>query len=189
MNLLKQTIITAAALTLSVSVVAKEYLSLDVGKATISDISSQLKEAGANFESDYGYKGYTDLTMFKINNYSGFSKYGSVSSAWLHFDPSKTLYKVEVTYADAGNTYKMFKDALSAKYRVTQNSSRGFEKTTAYSDGDFSIVLNRNEFGFGSDQKTTLTYEFQPAIPAVIDMRAQIEEVIRKKNAAQAGDL
>jgi hypothetical protein len=166
---------------------AKSYLSFDIGKTTKQQAQVQLEKSKAKFETNYGYKGYsTDLPIFKINDYEVFRKYGTVKQAWMHFTPANILYKVTVTYADAGSTYKVFKDSLSSKYGTGRNSGGGFNKTSQYFDGDVKVTLGRNEFGFGSDQKTTLSYEFEPALSSVTNMQNRIKDQIAKKNAAKA---
>ena len=189
MKVFKTALFTATAIAVSVSAQCKEYLGFDLGSATDTAVKTQLDNAGAQYETSYGYKGYSDLTMYKVNSFSGFSKYGNVSSAWLYFTPESTLYKVEVTYADAGSTYRIFSDALSGRYTLTNSGGFGFDKTATYRDGDVQINLKRNEFGFGSNQKTTLEYVYQPALSEVDTMKSRIEEAIRRENAQKAGDL
>ena len=187
---IKQQIIRGLAMALLAgSAQAKTYLSLDVGEAKQEQVQQVLDAASANYETDYGYKGYLDLTMYKVNSFSAFSQYGTVSDAWLHFDPDDTLYKVSVTYRDAGSVYKLFSDALSQKYALINTRGSGFKRTYTYGDGDVHISLVRNTFGFGNDQTTTLIYEFQPSLRAVDQMEQRIEAAIAEQNAAKAGDL
>jgi hypothetical protein len=67
-----------------------------------------LDKAKASYETDYGYKDNSDLAMYKVSSYDVFSKYGTVNSAWLHFTPDSLLYKLVVTYRDAGSTHRYF---------------------------------------------------------------------------------
>ncbi|MCW8109599.1 hypothetical protein OPS25_13905 [Alteromonas ponticola] len=168
---------------------AKEYLSFDIGKVNKQEVEAQLTSGEAAFETGYGYKGYRDLPMFKVSRYSTFGQYGEVESAWLKFTPDNTLYHLEVSYFDAGKTYTMFRDALGSKYTLIENNSFGFNSSHTYQDGEFVITLQRNEFGFGRDKKTTLIYQYQPALSDVNIMQEIIEQDIRDKNAAKAGDL
>jgi hypothetical protein len=173
----------------STTLKAKEYMSFDLGKASHSQVISLLKNSNANFETDYGYKGYKDLLLIKVNNYNKLSKYGTISSAWLSFAPDKSLYKFEVTYRDAGKIFHTFKDALESKYSRINTSNAGFNKSTTYLDGETKITLKRNEFGFGSDQKTSLVYEYKPSLSTVFEMKKLIDKTISSKNAEKAADL
>jgi hypothetical protein len=189
MKLINTAMLTVALSLSAMTTQAKEYLTLDVGEASLAEIKSQLKSVSAQFDSNYGYKGYTDLPMIKVERFPAFDKHGSVQSAWLYFTPDKTLYKVDVTYSDAGRLHTMFRDALNSKYERLAVNNHGFNKKSVYRDGDFEITLSRNEFGFGSDQKTQLTYVFSPSLGDVRSMEQLIEQVIRDKNAQKAGDL
>jgi hypothetical protein len=181
------TISLVLATTFSGVAQAKNYLSFDLGKITKQEVKKQLKAKSANFESNYGYKGYSvDLPIFKINSYAVFGKYGTVKNAWLHFTPQNVLYKISVTYADSGSTYKVFTDSLTSKYGSGSSFGGGFNRNTTYQDGDVKVTLARNEFGFGSDQKTTLSYEFRPALSSVKNMRSKIEQHIAAQNAKKA---
>lgn len=189
MKKLSLCIASAALLVTSVSSQAKTFLSLDLGNADKQQITKLLDQAKASYDTNFGYKGYVDLPMYKVNHYQAFNKHGSVDEAWLHFSPSQKLYKFSVTYADAGSLFKRFKDALTTKYRLVSNNGFGFKKKLTFQDDDVKIYLERNEFGFGNDQKTTLIYEYTPLLGEVETMKVRIEQAIRKKNAQQAGDL
>tara|TARA_R110001606_G_scaffold398991_1_gene579829 strand:+ start:4904 stop:5473 length:570 start_codon:yes stop_codon:yes gene_type:complete len=189
MKLINTLLFTAVCAATSIQTCAKTYMGLDVGEHTQTQVEQVFAEAKASYDTGYGYKGYSELGMFKVSSYSGFDKYGTVKSAWLYFTPDKQLYKLEVTYGDAGSTHTLFSDALSSKYKLIGNNSRGFNSSQVYADDDVHITLARNAFGFGNDQKTILTYEFQPAISEVHVMEQLIEKAIAKKNANKAGDL
>lgn len=170
-----------------VSGLAAEYLGLGLGSQTHEQVLSQLKTSGARFEADYGYKGYGDeLPSIKVRSFERFSKFGSVKEAWLSFDPDKILYRIDVIWSDAGDTFKTLRDALDSKYGAATPSGMGFHQNFRYKDGPVSIILNRNTFGFGSDQTTSLTYEFTPKLRAVEDMKSRIDEDIKRRNAEQA---
>jgi hypothetical protein len=188
MKIIKLTALSLVIATaFSIAAQAKSYLSFDLGKTTKQQVKIQLEKNNSQFETNYGYKGYsTDLPIFKINDYRVFRKYGTVNQAWMHFTPDNILYKVTVTYNDAGSTYKVFKDSLTSKYGVGANTGSGFNKTSTYGDGDVQITLARNEFGFGNNQKTILTYEFEPAKASVYNMQKKIEQHIAKQNSAKA---
>ncbi|MEI8650383.1 hypothetical protein P4S73_24950 [Paraglaciecola sp. Hal342] len=93
------------------------------------------------------------------------------------------------SYGDAGSTHTLFSRRALAKYKLIGNTSRGFNSSQVYVDEDVHITLARNAFGFGSDQKTILTYEFQPALSEAYVMKQLIEKAVAKKNANKAGDL
>lgn len=166
---------------------AVEYLGLDIGKQTLEQAKSQLTAAGAEFEDDYGYKGHSELTFVKVTQFDRFNKFGALQEGWLRFSPKGVLYEIIVTYADSGETFKVLKDALDSKYGRPQVNGRGFNQSYSYRDGKVDITLERNTFGFGSDQKTSLLYTFTPLQGEVKKMQAQIEDEIRKKNAKKAG--
>lgn len=179
----------AFALCLAVSVGtahATEYLGLDLGVATKETITQQLKGANAPFESDWGYKGYPELSWFKVLGYEKFNKFGSVKEAWLRFSPKGVLYQIQVTYNDAGETFKVLKDALDTKYGRANQEGMGFNISYRYRDGKAAIAIERNTFGFGNEQKTSLFYTWSPLVPEVDKMKATIEDDIRKKNAKKA---
>jgi hypothetical protein len=167
---------------------ATEYLGFDLGVATKDKIIQQLKATNSPFEDDYGYKGYdNDLPSIKILGYEKFNKFGNVNEAWLEFSPKKVLYRISVTYNDAGETFKLLKDALDTKYGRPQQEGMGFNMEYKYRDGSSAISLVRNTFGFGNQQKTTLIYQWTPFIGEVNKMKAAIEDDIKKKNASKAG--
>ena len=166
---------------------ASQYLGLGLGNATMEQVMETLKQAGANFDSNFGYKGYgKDLPVMKVSNYQKFNKFGSVSKAWLSFTPSKILYEISVTWQDAGDTFKTLKDALDTKYGTAVPQGMGFQQNYNYSDGNVDILLNRNTFGFENQQTTSLIYSYTPALPEVHNMQGLIEEDIKKKNAKKA---
>jgi len=166
---------------------AVEYLGLDIGKQTLEQAKSQLTAASAQFEGNYGYKGYKDLTFIKITQFDRFSKFGVIQEGWLRFSPKEVLYQIMVTYADSGDTFKVLKDALDSKYGHPQVNGTGFNQNYSYLDGKVNIILERNTFGFGADQKTTLLYTYTPLLGEVKKMQAHIESEIRKGNAKKAG--
>lgn len=168
-----------------------EYLGLNLGSQTLEQVNEQLKKVGANYEDDYGYKGYGNyLPVFKIKNYDKFAKYGSLREGWLHFSPDKKLYLIQATWSDTGETFKLLKDALDTKYGRSNQSGFGFEQNYTYRDKDVEIKLTRNTFGFGPDQSTSLQYTYTPALKEVEKMKTSIENDIRLKNAKKAsGDL
>lgn len=178
----------ALSLCLSHGLQAKEYLGLDLGVQSISDAKSAIKQSGGRYDDGYGYKGYTDLESLKILQFDRFSKYGIVKEAWLNFTPNKKLYKISVTWSDSGETFKLFKDALDSKYGSANRSGGGFKQNYSYKDGvDVEVVLERNTFGFGHDQTTSLNYTFLPVLGDVSNMKGLIEDHIRKENAKKAG--
>ncbi|MRV75993.1 hypothetical protein GJ700_30195 [Duganella sp. FT92W] len=167
---------------------AAEYLGFDLGTLTYDNAKKQLQAANAPFEDTWGYQGYVqDLPSLKVLGYEKFNKYGNVKEAWLQFSPKKVLYKITVQYNDAGDTFKLLKDALDTKYgRATQHGA-GFETEYRYRDGKADITLHRNTFGFGNDQVTSLIYVWPALIGEVKQMQAAIEADIKKKNAKKAG--
>jgi hypothetical protein len=177
---------------LSLTVVASsagavEYLGLDLGAATKDKIVQQLKATNSPFEDNYGYKGYSnDLPSIKILGYEKFNKFGNVKEAWLEFSPKKVLYRIIVTYNDAGDTFKLLKDALDTKYGRPQQEGMGFNMEYKYRDGNSGISLVRDTFGFSNEQKTTLIYQWTPFIGEVSKMKAAIENDIKMKNASKA---
>lgn len=169
------------------SAYAAEYLGLGLGDQTRDQVIASLKKSGARYEDNYGYKGYGgDLPMIKVASFERFNKFGSVREAWLSFAPDKKLYEISVTWSDAGETFKTLKDALDTKYGAASPQGRGFQQDYKYRDGNVDIVLNRNTFGFGNQQSTSLTYTFTPALQEVRKMKELIEDDIRQKNAKKA---
>lgn len=185
---MKQLILALSIITLATPSGAADYLGLDLGVATQDKVVQQLKTSKASFEDDYGYRGYAgDLPMIKILGYERFSKFGSVNSAWLAFSPKKVLYRITVTYNDAGDTFKMLKDALDTKYGAPRQEGAGFTREYSYRDGNTAISLVRNTFGFGNEQQTTLSYGWTPLTGEINKTKAAIEDDIRRKNASKAG--
>jgi len=166
---------------------AGKYLGFELGKQTIDEVKAFLKSKGASFDDNYGYKGYRDLPMIKVLYYEKFNKFGSVKDAWLSFSPDKKLYEISVTWRDAGETFKVLKDALDVKYgRAIIQKRIGFQRDYKYRDGNVEIILNRNTFGFGDRQTTSLIYIYTPALAGVKKMKNLIEEDIKRKNAKRA---
>jgi len=185
---MKRFIVSVSLVAIATSSGAAEYLGLDLGVATKDSIVQQLKASKASFEDDYGYKGYaSDLPLIKILGYEKFSKLGSVNNAWLSFSPKKVLYRISVTYNDAGETFRMLKDALDTKYGSPRQEGAGFTREYTYRDGNTTIALVRNTFGFGNEQQTTLNYGWTPFVGEVSKMRGAIDDDIRRKNASKAG--
>lgn len=166
---------------------AAEYLGLGLGDQTRDQVIASLKKAGSRFEENYGYKGYgSDLPMIKVGSFERFNKFGPVREAWLSFAPDKKLYDISVTWSDTGETFKTLKDALDTKYGAASPQGMGFQQDYKYRDGNVDIVLNRNTFGFGNQQSTSLSYTFTPALQEVRKMKELIEDDIRQKNAKKA---
>lgn len=169
------------------SAYAAEYLGFDLGVATKEKIAQQLNATNSPFEDNWGYRGYLDLTWFKVLGYEKFDKFGSVKESWLRFSPKGVLYQIQVTYNDAGETFKVLKDALDAKYGRATQAGMGFNVSYRYRDKKAEITLERNTFGFGNDQKTSLFYTWTPLVAEVKKMQAIIENDIQKSNAKKAG--
>ena len=167
-------------------VLAGEYFGLNLGEDTIAEVRETLFGAGAKFDENYGYKGYTDLKMIKVSSYARFNRLGQLREAWISFDPQGVLYKISITWSDAGDTFQVLKDGL-AKYPSAGTGGFGFQQTFKYRDGKTDIELERNNFAFGSQKSTSLTYTLTSALPKVDAMKAEIEEMIRKENARKAG--
>jgi hypothetical protein len=185
---MKYLMLALSFMTVAASSGAAEYLGLDLGVATKDKIVQQLKATNVPFDDSYGYKGYADdLASIKVLGYERFSKFGNVNTAWLQFSPNKVLYRISVTYNDAGETFKMLKDALDTKYGRPRQEGMGFNREYIYRDGKVGISLFRNTFGFGKEQQTTLMYDWTPLAGDVGKMKATIDEDIRRKNAAKAG--
>ena len=164
---------------------AKEYLGLDLGDGTFDSIKKKLQSSDAAFDASYGYEGYSsDLPIIKVTSYSRFDKFGKTKDAWLFFSPDKKLYKISVQWSDSGEIYKVFKDALDTKYGQARENGFGFQTNYQYTYDDIKITLERNTFGFGSDQSTSLVYIYTPAVAEVDEMKTIIDNDIRKKNAA-----
>jgi len=169
---------------------AAEHLGFDLGVATKDKVAQQLKASDSSFEDDWGYKGYNELTSFKVFRHEKFNKFGSVNEAWLEFSPQGILYRISVEYSDSGETFKVLKDALDAKYGRANQQGFGFQSEYKYRDGKTEINLVRNTFGFGDEQRTSLTYVWTPFSGEVSKKKEAIENEIRKKNAKKAaGDL
>jgi hypothetical protein len=189
MKLINKAVITIALVLSASAIQAKEYMGINVGAVKASQIDLALKEAGANYSPKFSYRGYRELTIYKVNSYKAFGKHGRVNEAWLHFTPKNVLYKFEVTYSDSGQVYAKFKDALNSKYQQLKSSRSGFVSTTNYKDGDVKITLTRNEFGFGNSQKTTIEYAHSPSLNYIQNLQTLIDEAIVEENAKKAGDL
>ncbi|RMG88153.1 MAG: hypothetical protein D6708_11950 [Candidatus Dadabacteria bacterium] len=166
---------------------AGTYFGLTPGKTTWDQAKETLAAEGAAFEDNWGYRGYSELPSIKVLGYGRFSRLGAVREAWLEFSPDRVLYRISVTWGDAGETYKLVKDALDGKYGAPSTSGFGFESRYEYRDGSVRITLVRNTFGFGADQTTRLEYLYEPAVGAVEAMKAKIEADIRQKNLKRAG--
>lgn len=168
------------------SAYAAEYLGLGLGDHTRDQVIASLKKSGARYEDNYGYKGYGGLPMIKVASFERFNKFGSVREAWLSFAPDMKLYDISVTWSDTGETFKTLKDALDTKYGTASPQGMGFQQDYKYRDGNVDIILNRNTFGFGDQQSTSLTYTLTAALQEVRKMKELIEDDIRQKNAKKA---
>lgn len=180
-------LVIVGTLALATNLFAGEYFGLGLGGMDIEQVKEHFKKTGARFSDNYGYKGHSKkLLVMKVDYYEKFNKFGDVKEAWLSFSPDKKLYEVSVTWRDAGDTFKTIRDALDSKYGNPETSGMGFNQDFIYRDKSVDINLNRNTFGFGSEQSTTLIYVFTPALAEVGKMKNLIDEDIRKKNAEKA---
>jgi len=185
--LIKILMICSAFVLSNSMVCAQEYLGLKLGKMTIEQVKVLLKKTSGRYDDNYGYRGYgNDLPLIKITYYEKFNKFGSVNSAWLSFTPDKKLYDISVTWNDAGKIFQTMKDALDSKYGNASRKGGGFNQSYKYKNGNISISLDRNTFGFGERQKTSLSYVHTPDLPEVNKMKKMIELDIKKKNAKKA---
>lgn len=167
---------------------AKEYLGLDLGIQTKSEVLDILKKANAQYDTSYGYQGYSeDLPVIKVDSFGKFNKYGKLNESWLQFSPEGELYVINVVWYDSGKTFNVIKDALDKKYGKPSTRGTGFKVNYGYKDGDIDINLQRNTFGFDDSQTTGITYTFTPALKSVNDMKQKIDNDIREKNAKKAG--
>ena len=165
-----------------------EYLGLTLNVNTQSDVEKLLKSRHSVFKSNYGYRGYSsDLHSIKIIRDPLLNKHGEIVDAWLNFGPDKKLYKISVTWRDAGETYTIVKDVFDSKYQLQKNTNRGFVKKHIYQNKDTEIILTRNNFGFGADQKTSVEYIYLPAVAEVDLMKAKIDAHIKSKNIKNKG--
>jgi len=182
---MKKSVILACLLFITGVANASEYLGLGLGQQSIDQVIAFLKKSGAQFDDNYGYRGYSkNLRVIKVSHYKKFNKFGSVKSAWLSFSPDKKLYDISVTWQDEGETFKILKDALDTKYGTASAQGMGFQHDYNYRDNNVEITLNRNTFGF--QKSTSLTYTYTPALAEVRKMKNLIEEDIKKKNAKKA---
>jgi len=187
-NHLIKILMIGSVLVISNSIVsAKEYFGLKLGEMTAEQVKFYLKKTGGSYEGNYGYRGYgNDLPLIKVTYYEKFNKFGSVKSAWLSFTPDQKLYEISVKWSDSGKIFKIMKDALNSKYGNFLRSGSGFNQSYKYKDGKVAITLDRNTFGFGDRQKTSLTYLHTPDLPEVNKMKSLVEQDIKKKNAKKA---
>ncbi|WP_028575712.1 hypothetical protein [Desulfonatronovibrio hydrogenovorans] len=166
---------------------AGEYLGLKIGKDSREEVMAMFDKRGGAYGDNWGYRGYTELSMLKINRYENMDRLGKVNQAWLYFTPEDVLYRIAVEYADPGQTFKVVKDALDGNYGRPGQSGFGFTEEYLYRHGRVRIDLVRNSFGFGDMQTTTLSYTYEPALAEVEKMKEIIEEDIRRINAEKVG--
>ena len=165
-----------------------EYLGLTLNVNTQSDVEKTLKSRHSVYKSNYGYRGYSKkLPIIKITRDPILNNHGEIADAWLKFGPDKKLYKISVTWRDAGTTYNIVKDVFDSKYQLQKNTNRGFVKKHFYQNKDTEIILTRNNFGFRDNQKTSVEYIYLPAIAEVDVMKAKIDADIKSKNVKNKG--
>lgn len=165
-----------------------EYMGFTLNVNSKSDVEQTLKARNATFSSNYGYRGYgQDLPIIKVMHDPIMNTKGQIDEAWLSFTPDKKLYQISVTWRDAGKTYTVIKDVFDSKYKLTNNTGRGFIKKHTYKNGDTKITLSRNSFGFGESQKTSVEYLYLPALSEVKSMKKKIDNAIKTKNMKQKG--
>lgn len=165
-----------------------QYFGFTINVNSKEDVINTLKARHAVFNDQYGYKGYSqDLPVIKVMNDPLLSSQGEIDEAFLEFTPDKKLYRIAVTWRDAGKTYTVIKDVFDGKYQLQKNSGQGFVKKHIYKNGDTKIILTRNAFGFGSNQKTSVEYLHLPALPEVEKMKQRIDTHIKNKNVKEKG--
>lgn len=165
-----------------------EYLGLTLNINTKSEVEKKLNQRNAVFNSNYGYRGYSnDLPVIKLISDPLLNKQGDTKEAWLYFSPDKKLYKMSVTWRDPGDTYSVIKDVFDAKYQLQKNAGRGFVRKHVYQDKNTEIVLTRNSFGFGNDQLTSVDYIYIPKVDEVKKMKSRIDVHIKAKNVKDKG--
>ena len=106
----------------------------------------------------------------------------------MHFTDQNVLYKIDVTWSDAGSLKNKFKDALDSKYGYANSRGTGFNTSYHYRDKQVSIEMARNEFGFGDKKTTSLIYTFEPALAGVHKTKNLVDTHIKKKNAASVSN-
>ena len=162
---------------------ATEYLGLNLGVATKDAVAQKLKSENASFQDNLGYRGYTNLPMFRVSSYEKFSKLGTVKDALLTFTSKGLLYSIYITYSGAGENAKVIKDALDAKYGVTANKGSGFTESYIYVNGETGISLKIDTF----DKITTLIYFWTPFYAEFLEAKDLVDADIKKKNAQKVG--
>ncbi|OIQ52040.1 hypothetical protein BerOc1_00512 [Pseudodesulfovibrio hydrargyri] len=178
------------SLLLVASAQAGTYFGLTPGDTTYKSVPEIVRKSGGRCNDQFGYKGYGDLPVIRVDAYGPFEKYGALDEAWLQFTPSGKLHQIYVSWFDEGQSFRTIKDALEVKYGHASPHGFGFNQEYEYRDGKVAIILGRNTFGFGRDQKTSLTYTHTPSAGEVEAMKKKIEAKIRNANAAKAaGDL
>lgn len=159
-----------------------DYLGFTLNIDTHGDVINKLKNRHAMHNERYGYRGYSsDLPIIKVTRDPLINQYGEIHEAWLSFTPNKKLYKINITWRDAGKTYTIIKEVFDGKYQLQKNTGRGFVKSHTYKNNDTEIVLTRNNFGFGTDQKTSVQYLYLPAVDVVEKTKAKIDTQIQRK--------
>ena len=165
-----------------------QYLGLSLNINTKDEVEKTLKSRQSIYESNYGYRGYSrELPIIKVTNDPLFNKQGDVSEAWLYFGPDQKLYRISVTWHDVGETYTVVKDVFDSKYKLQKNTREGFVRKHFYQNKDTEIVLTRNNFGFGKNQKTSVQYTFIPAVAEVESMKRKVDAHIKAKNMKNKG--
>ncbi|MFB6261441.1 MAG: hypothetical protein ABEK42_12380 [Thiohalorhabdaceae bacterium] len=162
------------------------YFGFRLGETDRDAVMAKLDEREAAYNAAYGYKGFTELRKIKVTEYDRFAKYGPLDVAWLAFTPERELYKLEITWNDAGKTFKGLKDVLDRKYGTGEARGWLLEETYRYRDDDVTVTLNRSTFSPGQDRKTTLTYVYEPATEAVARMKNKIEQSLEAPNPLEA---
>ncbi len=170
----------------------KTYFGFELGSLGYDYAKTLLKERGSVFNPGYGYRGDMSLPSIRISADPVFAKYGSFSSGWLDFGPDRRLYQISATWKNAGQTFKVLRDALDGKYVKKDGGCKqwGFDTKCTWQDqnGRVIIRLHRNDFDF--QPRVTLTYTWRSALSAVAIQKAHIDRKIKERNAKKAaGDI
>ena len=165
-----------------------EYFGLTLNINTKDDVVKTLTARHARFNDNFGYHGYgTDLPAIKVFSDPLLNQQGVIDEAWLEFTPAKKLYRISVTWRDAGDTYTLIKDVFDEKYHLQRQSGQGFVTKYIYEKGDTRITLTRNTFGFGENQTTKIEYVHEPSLKVVNAMKRKIDAQIKADNIKRKG--
>jgi hypothetical protein len=163
---------------------AKEYFGFNLGMATVEQVVSTLKSAGASYQEVDANAAFRGQHLIKITSYSRMSKYDAVHTAVLMFNRERILYAMDLSWQDNEATvFEALNESMDKKYKLISNEISQVGRVTIYSDNGTEIRLVNSLFSLMYGNYPTMITYILPHEMAKIEFINQQESNEAKKRA------